>query len=82
MDSAMVNLSIPFEVLIKAVKMLDLPEKERLFLLLEAEIAAAEEAMVDENDLQHSEILEARSAYHAGDYLTLDEYVARQDRND
>ncbi len=49
-------------------------------LVSEDEIAALEEAMIDDNPVLRQGILEARAAYAAGDCITLDEYVAKLDQ--
>lgn len=48
-------------------------------LLFEDEIATLEEAMIDDNPMLHQGVLKAKTAYDAGDFITLDEYVAKQD---
>ncbi len=55
-------------------------DKLRLWRLLEAEIGLAEEAVWERDAEVQSEIREARAAYDAGDYVTLEEYLA--DRGD
>lgn len=42
-------------------------------------IAALEEAMIDDDPAFHQGILEARAAYEAGDFITLDDYMATLD---
>jgi len=64
-----------FETLLASVVRLELPEKLRLRRLLEEEIAQAEEEAWDEDPTVRAEIREARAAYAAGDYITLDEYM-------
>lgn len=82
MNPATVNLAIPFELLTDTIKTLDFVDQQKLLALLEAEIAAVEETMVDENDALRKEMREARAAYDAGDYLTLNEYIVKHERND
>ena len=55
-------------------------DKLRLWQFLETEIGLAEEAVWERDPGIQSEIREARAAYDAGDYVTLEEYKA--DRGD
>ncbi len=45
-------------------------------------MADVEEEMWDEDPALQDEIREARAAYQAGDYVTIDEYIAGRRRND
>ncbi len=45
-------------------------------------MADAEEEMWDEDPAVQAEIREARDAYQAGDYVTIDEYIAGRRRKD
>jgi hypothetical protein len=67
---------LTFDTLLASVVRLELSEKLRLRRLLEEEIAQAEEEACDEDPTVQAEIREARTAYAAGDYVTLDEYIA------
>jgi len=77
-----VELSIPFESLVDSVTKLHLQDKFRLWELLDAQMADVEEEMWDEDPAVQAEIREARDAYQAGDYVTIDEYIAGRRRND
>ncbi|MGK7957562.1 MAG: hypothetical protein AB4063_20240 [Crocosphaera sp.] len=72
-----VNLSIPFEVLIKTIKSLDLPKQQLLLEILEEQIFEAEEEWENSPEII-AEVEEAKQAYQAGDYLTLEEFISSQ----
>lgn len=73
-----VNLPIPFDLLLKSVASLSPEAKWRLWKVLDEQIAQAEEEEW-ENDLSvAAEIREARAAYEAGDFVTLEQYMAEQ----
>ena len=73
-----VKLLIPFEALADSVAELSLEDKRRLWELLDEQIAQAEEEMWEQAPTVQAEIREARAAYQAGDYMTIDEYVAQR----
>ena len=73
-----VKLVIPFEALANAVKALSWENKLRLWELLEDQMAQAEEEQWEQDPAVQAEIQEARAAYRSGDYVTIDEYIARQ----
>jgi hypothetical protein len=75
MSSRSTSPVLTFDTLLASVVRLELSEKLRLRRLLEEEIAQAEEEAWDEDPTVQAEIREARTAYAAGDYVTLDEYV-------
>ncbi|MBO9370474.1 MAG: hypothetical protein J7575_05215 [Chloroflexi bacterium] len=72
-----VRLSVPFESLLESVTNLSPRDKLRLWRVLNEQIAQWEEEILEEDPLVRAEIQEAREAYLRGDYLTLDEYIAR-----
>ncbi len=78
MAQPMVKLVIPFDSLIESIGQLSLEEKRRLWELLDEQIAQAEEELWERDARVQAEISEARAAYEAGDYVTLDEYLAQQ----
>jgi len=75
-----IKLLIPFESLVDSVAELSLEEKRRLWELLDQQLAQAEEEMWEQDPAVQAEIQEAHTAYQAGDYLTIDEYLAKQDK--
>jgi hypothetical protein len=74
MTQGTVQLTISFETLMEAINSLSLAEKIRLWDMLEAEIAEAEDA---DPEVQ-AQIEQALADYRAGDYMTVEEYMARQ----
>lgn len=72
-----VKLVIPFESLVESVVGLSLEDKRRLWELLEEQIAQTEEEAWEQDPTAQAEIQEARDAYQAGDYVTIDEYAAQ-----
>jgi hypothetical protein len=62
-----VKLLIPFEALADSVAELTLEGKRRLWGLL-----------WERDPTVQAEIREARAAYQAGDYVTIDEYIAQK----
>jgi len=72
-----VKLTIPFEALLHSIAHLDLNQKRQLWRLLEEEMAQAEEELWEQDPAFQAELAEARAAYQAGDTVTLDEYLAR-----
>jgi len=78
MPQTAVDLLVPFESLVDSITKLDLREKYRLGELLDEEMAQVEEELWEQDPTFQAEICEARAAYHAGDYVTIDEYIARR----
>jgi len=77
MTQATVKLLIPFESLLASIGELDLADKRRLWELLDEQIAQTEEELWERDPAIQAEIQEARAAYQAGDFVTIDEYVAQ-----
>jgi hypothetical protein len=69
-----VRLLIPFEALADFVKELSLKDKRRLWELLDEQMAQAEEEVWERDSTVQAEIRQARAAFQAGDYVTIDEY--------
>ena len=80
MPQETVKLMIPFESLIESVSTLSLNDKRRLWELLEGQIAQADEDLLEQDPKVQAEIQEARAAYKAKDYVTIDEYIARKNK--
>lgn len=70
-----VKLWIPFEALADSMRELSLKDKRRLWELLDDQMAQAEEEVWERDQAVQAEIQEARAAYQAGDYVTIDEYM-------
>ena len=73
-----VKLLIPFEALADSVRELSLDGKRRLWELLNEQIAQSEERAWERDPTVRAEIREARAAFEVGDYMSIDEYVARR----
>lgn len=82
MSQENIQVMIPFQVLVDFVSGLNLKDKRRLWELLDEELAQAEERLWEQDSTSQAEIQEARAAYQAGDYVTIDEYIARQPKKD
>jgi hypothetical protein len=78
MTQETVKLSISVETLTDCLTQLGLKDKLRLWELLDEQLAQAEEDAWEQDPTVQAEIREARAAYQAGDYVTIDEYIARQ----
>lgn len=72
-----VRVSVPFESLVESVLSLNPQEKLHLWRLLSEQIAQWEEDLLEEDPVVWAEIQEAREAYLQGDYITVEEYMAR-----
>ncbi len=81
MTSGTVTLSIPFEALVESVSQLSIEGKRRLWGVLGEQIGQIEEEIWDQDPTIRSEIRDARSAYQKGDYVTIDDYVAKRREN-
>ncbi|MBR8826993.1 MAG: hypothetical protein DSM107014_03645 [Gomphosphaeria aponina SAG 52.96 = DSM 107014] len=66
-----INISIAFESLVSAIKSLNLEEQQKLLEILEEQIFAAEEEWENSPEII-AEVEEARQAYQAGDYQTIE----------
>jgi hypothetical protein len=66
-----VRIEIPFEALVAAVSGLSVDEKRRLMALLDDQL------MEEEGDPEEeAAVAEARAQIEAGEYVTLDDYIA------
>lgn len=72
-----VRVSVPFESLVESVLSLNPQEKLHLWRLLSEQIAQWEEDLLEEDPVVWAEIQEAREAYQRGDYITIEQYIAR-----
>ncbi|GEM_PF-812482 len=71
-----VELQIPFTSLLDAITSLALEDKLKLPGLLEAQIADAEDDLLEQDPTVLAEVEEARRAYRAGEYQTIQDYIA------
>ena len=77
MSSETVNLSIPFDFLLQAIAQLNSTEKERLWEFLDEDLHGVDEDEVVDPQ-EEAAVAQAYREYEAGEYLTLDEYVAQR----
>jgi hypothetical protein len=77
--AAIVRLQLSLEVLAEAIASLDLEEKRQL-QEMEQQIFEAEEALYEDDPETAAEIQAVRAEYEAGEYLTMDEYLADRSR--
>ena len=72
-----VNIQVPFEFLLQALQTLSPREKYTLLERLEEDLFQSEDDM--ENDpIVTAAVLASRQAYQQGDYVTIQDYIARQ----
>ena len=72
-----VSIQIPFASLVEAIASLNLEDKHKLQEILEDQIFEAEEGMENDPEVL-AEVEEARKAYQAGDYQTIQDYIANR----
>ena len=70
-----VNFSIPFEILIEAVKSLEISQQQELLEILENEIDIVKDEWESREDIK-AEVKASKEAYEQGDYQTLEEFMA------
>ncbi len=78
MTSGTIKLVIPFDILTDAVAELSLEDKRRLLELLYEQIEQAEEEALEQDPAVRAEIEQALKDFEAGDYLTIEEYIAQR----
>jgi hypothetical protein len=74
-----INLQVSFESLVGAIASLNAENKRQLIEILEDQLFEAEEEMENHPEVL-AEVAEARKAYQAGDYQTIQEYIASQSK--
>ena len=72
-----VSIQIPFASLVEAIASLNLEDKHKLQEILEDQIFEAEEEMENDPEVL-AEVEAARKAYQAGDYQTIQDYIANR----
>ncbi len=75
-----INLSVPFEFLVTAIRSLTWNEQQQLLKLLEDQIFESEEEWENSPEIV-AEIQQARQAYQVGDYQTLEEFMSNKPQN-
>lgn len=76
--SVTVKVQLSFESLVEAINSLDLEAKLQLREILEDQIFEAEEDLMENDSDVLAEVEEARKEYQAGNYQTIEEYMASQ----
>ncbi len=71
MAAGMVKIEIPFDALVAAISGLSAEEKRRLMEQLDNQLMEEEGGPEEE-----AGVAEARAQFEAGEYVTLDEYLA------
>jgi hypothetical protein len=74
--AATVKVQISFESLVEAIESLDLPEQRQILEILEQKVFEAEEALYEDDAETIAEIQAVRAEYEAGEYQTLEDYLA------
>ncbi len=74
MLEADINISVPLKSLVSSIKQLTYEDKIELLETIEEQL---EEELMQRNPFVQQEIEEARAAFKIGDYVTVDEYKAR-----
>lgn len=82
MPKKKINLLISFDSLVESISELSVKDKHRLWRLLEGQLANEEEELWEQDPSFRAEIQEARAAYEAGDYVSIDEYLSHQCHDD
>jgi hypothetical protein len=77
-----VQITISFDALIEAISTLSLTDKQRLLDALEEQVAQAEEAAWERDPAVRAEMQASRDEIMAGDYVTLDDYLDDERRDD
>ena len=82
MTQQRVKLSVTFEALLEAIQQLRLEDKLRLAGELDRQILREEDELYGSSPEEEAAAEEARAAFRAGDYVTLDEYLAERRRRE
>ncbi len=69
-----VNIPIPFETLVEAVKSLEISRQQELLEILENQIEIVEDEWENSEEII-AEVLASKEAYRRGDYQTLEEFM-------
>lgn len=72
-----VNLQVPFEFLLQALQALSPTEKYTLLERLEEDLFQSEDD-IESDPIVAAAVLASRQAYQQGDYVTIQDYIARQ----
>ncbi len=75
---AIVKIQLSLEVLAEAISFLNLEEKHQLQEIIEQQIFEAEEALYSDDAQTKAEIRAVRAEYTVGEYMNMDEYLAKR----
>ena len=75
---AIVKLQLWLEALAEAISSLNLEEKHQLQEIIEQQIFEAEEAQYEDDAQTKAEIQAVRAEYAVGEYMNMDEYLAKR----
>jgi hypothetical protein len=78
MATGTIKLVLPFDILSDAVAELSLEDKRWLLDLLYEQIEQADEEVLEQDPAVRAEIEQVLKDYEAGDYLTIEAYMAQQ----
>jgi hypothetical protein len=78
MATGTIKLVLPFDILSDAVAELSLEDKRWLLDLLYEQIEQADEEVLEQDPAVQAEIEQVLKDYEAGDYLTIEAYMAQQ----
>ncbi len=73
-----VELVVPFSALVRSISRLSTEDKHRLWELLKQEMGQDEDEAWESDVGVQAKVAEARAAYEAGDYVTIEEYAAQR----
>lgn len=72
----------PFDAILRSVSALSSEEKLKIMEALHVQLEQAEEDLYEQDPKMQAEIREARVAYDERNYITLNEYLARDRPHD
>ena len=75
---AIVKLQLSLQDFAEAIASLDLEEKRQLQEMIEQQIFEAEEALYEDDPETAAEIEVVRAEYAAGEFLTMNEHLAKR----
>lgn len=78
MGNSIVSLNIPFDSLLESIAALSRKEKLQIFEALHEQLERAEEELYESDPAIQAQIRDARLAYQANNYVTLEDYAARK----
>jgi hypothetical protein len=80
MNQQDISVSVTFDSLLQSILKLPPAEKLKIMEVLHEQLEQAEEELYESDPTIQAQIREARLAYQAKDYVTLDEYLAGKNK--